>query len=158
MNTPTKKCKICKKVYYKDPNTSKKTWNELRKYCSKSCQHKSLIGHIPANKGKPLGFIPKMAFKPGNIPWSKGKKGILPSGERHGMWKGDKVGYSGLHYWVSRWKGRPKKCEQCGTIKAKRYEWANIDHKYSRVLDDYIRMCTPCHRKYDRDILKIKIR
>lgn len=88
------------------------------------------------------------------------KKGhTINKGEKNYLWKGENVGYSysGLHLWVSRWKGKPSLCEFCGTITAKKYEWANIDHKYRRVLEDYIRMCTPCHRKYDRDILKIKV-
>ena len=59
------------------------------------------------------------------------------------------AGYRAVHLWVQKWKGIPKKCESCGTEKAKKYEWANIDHKYCRVLEDYIRMCTSCHRKYD---------
>ena len=41
------------------------------------------------------------------------------------------------------------RCDNCGSIDAKKYEWANIDHKYNRILDDYIQMCTTCHRKYD---------
>lgn len=64
-------------------------------------------------------------------------------------WKGDKVSYSGLHQWLNRQLGKPKKCEECGTIEKRKYEWANIDHKYRRNLEDYIRMCTSCHRKYD---------
>jgi len=51
--------------------------------------------------------------------------------------------------WIVREKGRPKKCEPCGTTKKRKYEWANVDHKYRRDLNDYIRMCTSCHRKYD---------
>lgn len=64
-------------------------------------------------------------------------------------WKGDAVSYTGLHQWLARWKGRPKKCENCGTETAKKYEWANVDHKYKRLLNDYVRMCTSCHRHYD---------
>lgn len=64
-------------------------------------------------------------------------------------WRGENLTKEGLHQWVAYWKGRPKICEFCGTEKAKKYEWANKDHKYKRVLDDYIRMCTSCHRKYD---------
>jgi len=66
-----------------------------------------------------------------------------------GLWKGDKVSYTALHMWVSRWKGKPMKCEMCGAEGRKRYDWANIDHKYRRVLEDYIRLCVPCHAKYD---------
>lgn len=70
-------------------------------------------------------------------------------GKNNVNWKGENVGYHGIHKWVSKWKGKPKKCELCGTEIAKKYEWANTDHKYRRVLDDYIRMCTSCHREYD---------
>jgi len=71
------------------------------------------------------------------------------TGEKHWNWKGGDVNYVALHAWVSRWKGKPSKCEMCGTENAKKYEWANIDHKYRRVLEDYIRVCTSCHRKFD---------
>lgn len=64
-------------------------------------------------------------------------------------WKGENVSNVGLHRWVRYWKGIPKKCQKCGTTKAKKFEWANIDHKYRRILKDYVRMCTSCHRNHD---------
>lgn len=70
-------------------------------------------------------------------------------GENNYNWKGDRVGNTAVHTWVKKWKGVPTKCEVCGTTKAKKFEWANIDHRYRRVLDDYTRMCTKCHRNYD---------
>lgn len=73
----------------------------------------------------------------------------LPSGEQHHAWRGDAVGYTALHRWVVRHRGRPSRCEHCGTTSARRYEWANVDHRYRRVLDDYLRLCTTCHRRYD---------
>lgn len=112
------------------------------------------VKRIPWNKGKKL--------PPHTQEWkdkvSKKMKGIKPKnwgidcggiGEKNAMWKGDKVGYHCMHDWVERWKGKPKKCEMCGTETAKKFEWANIDHKYRRVLEDYIRLCTSCHRNYD---------
>lgn len=78
----------------------------------------------------------------------KNKPPIL-IGEKHPLWKGDKVGYSSLHKWVSRHKGSPKFCEGCGDETKQRYEWANIDGKYSRNLDDFIRLCKKCHFKFD---------
>lgn len=81
--------------------------------------------------------------------WAFGKNRKDITGKNHYLWKGNKVGYWGVHHWIERWKGKPKKCDNCGTEKAKKYEWANVDHKYKRVLEDYIRMCTKCHRKYD---------
>jgi len=117
-------------------------------------------------------------FKKGQIGWNKGKKGLqinplkgknMPkewkaklssarikirekiSGKNHPIWKADEVGFCALHAWVSRWKGKPDTCEHCGKtgLDGGQINWANIDHKYRRVLEDYIRLCVPCHRKYD---------
>lgn len=76
------------------------------------------------------------------------KKG-RPTGENHHLWKGDNVSYSTLHRWVVRYRGRPQKCEFCGTTEAKVYDWANKDHQYKRNLDDWLRLCRSCHRNYD---------
>lgn len=70
--------------------------------------------------------------------------------EKNAAWKGEGASYIGIHQWVYRWKGKPSKCENCGTETATRYEWANIDHKYRRVLEDYIRLCKRCHVEYDK--------
>lgn len=64
-------------------------------------------------------------------------------------WKGEKASLKAIHQWVYLWKGKPKKCEVCLTTKAKKFEWTNKDHKYKRILNDYVRMCTSCHRIYD---------
>ena len=79
------------------------------------------------------------------------KVGIGNRGEKHGLWKGDNAKYWAIHEFISKWKGKPKLCEMCGTTTAKKYEWANVDHKYRRVLEDYIRMCTKCHLKFDKE-------
>lgn len=61
----------------------------------------------------------------------------------------DNPGYGAIHDWVRRWKGTPNLCENCGATD--RYmNWANIDHQYKRVLEDYIRLCVPCHREFDK--------
>jgi hypothetical protein len=150
MKILTRKCNECRKVYFKKPNIGLPDWKAGKsKYCSKECQIKSLVGKPTWNKGIRTGIITKGAWKKGYKPWHKGTKGKSAHGENHGRWKGKKVSYSGLHYWVARWKGRPKKCEICGTTTAKKYEWANLDHKYQRILKNYKRMCTSCHRKHD---------
>ncbi len=78
-----------------------------------------------------------------------GKKMPLTKWEKHWRWMGDNAGYGGIHDWVRRWKGTPNTCEHCGRSGLKRYEWANIDHQYNRILDDYIRLCVSCHQKFD---------
>jgi hypothetical protein len=73
------------------------------------------------------------------------------SGEAHPNWAADDVGYDALHRWVVRHKGRLQRCDRCGTTEPRLYEWANVDHKYRRVLEDWVRMCRPCHRRHDYD-------
>ena len=67
-------------------------------------------------------------------------------------WQGDKVGYPGLHQWVKKYLGKPKKCENCGTITAKQFDWANKSHIYLRDLRDWIRLCRKCHIHYDKNV------
>lgn len=85
----------------------------------------------------------------GKKAWNKGIQDESIRNEKNANWRGDNVSKVGLHQWVNRYKGKPHRCEKCYTTTARKYEWANIDHKYKRVLNDYIRMCTSCHRKYD---------
>lgn len=70
-------------------------------------------------------------------------------GDKSHFWKGEKAQYVAKHAKISKLKGRGRKCEHCGTETAKRYEWSNKDHKYSRNPDDYQRLCCSCHYKYD---------
>ncbi len=80
------------------------------------------------------------------------KHGFTPEARAKAVaknWRGEQASLKAIHQWVARWKGKPSKCEFCGTTEAKKFEWANVNHTYRRVLDDYIRLCTPCHRKYD---------
>ena len=76
---------------------------------------------------------------------------LANTGKNSYLWKGDKVGYKCLHDWVRKWKETLDICEVCGNdkLRHRQYQWANIDHKYRRVLEDYIRMCAKCHRNYD---------
>ena len=137
MKNLEKNCLICSKSFEKPTWISLKNWNETRKYCSKNCLAKSKIGNT--NR---LGI---------SYPaWNKGLSG--PKGKLSPSWKGNKVGYSGVHKWVESLKGKPNKCEHClesGFIK-QQIHWANIDHKYKRNLNDWIRLCTQCHYDYDK--------
>ncbi len=75
------------------------------------------------------------------------QKGI--KGEKNYRWKGDNACYRAKHSLVQRTKGKAIKCSECGEDK-KRIHWANIDHKYSRNLEDYIALCAKCHVEYDK--------
>lgn len=62
-----------------------------------------------------------------------------------------KKGYTATHDWVKKHKGQPDTCEGCGKsgFVSSKIHWANVDHKYNRVLNDYIRLCGKCHYTYD---------
>lgn len=87
-------------------------------------------------------------FKLGSTPWNKGLN--YHSNEEHPLWKGDGAGKVAIHAWIKRKFGKPAQCSRCGTVDAKRFEWANLkNHNYRRNIDDYARLCTRCHRNYD---------
>lgn len=141
----TKKCIECGKDFQTYPS------QDYVKRCSRECYAKSKLGGIPWNKGK------KGTYKTGYGYWT-GKKLTKEHSEkiskthieRKVNHKGELSGYHAIHKWVQKEKGRPSKCEHCGIVDGK-FEWANIDHKYKKNLDDYIRLCKPCHGKYDTD-------
>ncbi len=85
--------------------------------------------------------------------WNKGKKCDQLQGENQGQWRGEDASYVAKHNWVRKWKGAALMCEKCGKEKTTKcsIQWANIDHKYRRVLDDYIALCVKCHRAFDKD-------
>ena len=79
----------------------------------------------------------------------RGRHGKAPVGVNHPRWKGDNVGYGALHSWIVRQMGRATRCEDCGKLNAKKYEWANISKQYKRDVADWKSLCTSCHRKFD---------
>src|SRR3990167_305600 len=78
-------------------------------------------GLVAWNKGLPAPWAKGNNFSLGHTPWNKGKYPECYQNENHPYWKGDKVGYHGLHRWIARKLGKPKKCEDCGTTKVKMY-------------------------------------
>lgn len=77
-------------------------------------------------------------------------------GKDNWKWKGDSVGYYALHAWISRTLGKPDTCEHCkqsGLI-GKKIQWANVSGEYKRDVKDWIRLCVPCHLRFDN---KLKI-
>lgn len=82
----------------------------------------------------------------------KMKKSAL-RGNEHPQWKGNDITYRVLHKWIVRNLGQPTKCERCGKdgLTGRQIGWANKDHLYKRNLDDWIRLCTKCHREYDKE-------
>jgi hypothetical protein len=87
----------------------------------------------------------------------------VPKGPESSRWVGDDVGYHGVHKRLRTTRGRPDRCDHCGTLDAGLlYEWAlnwegdpttTVDPTngcdYSVDLDDYVRLCSSCHRRFD---------
>jgi len=107
---------------------------------------KTNTGHIVSEATKQK--IRETNIKIGRIPPSNYGKFKEEVGEKIELRSST---YTAIHQWVVREKGNPSKCEHCKTTEAKRFDWANTDHKYKRNLDDYIRLCVKCHRKYDKE-------
>ena len=72
----------------------------------------------------------------------------------HYEWKGEKVGYTGLHNWIRKHLGKPTKCKGCGRdgLIGKKIHWANKSRNYLRDLTDWIRLCVKCHKAYDTNL------
>lgn len=115
-------------------------------------------------------------FKKGNKPWTTGKKlpftiwnkgtkGVMKVnsgsftsemviGENNNKWKGDDVGYWGIHTWVERTLGKPMACSECGVTGGNRYHWHNISNEYKRDVTDWVRLCPKCHKSKHRKLKK----
>ncbi len=143
------KCKVCKKPIY----VWRKQINK-RKYCSYKC--KGIDRQLKLNR---QCVLCKKTFKICSDYkvkrfcslkcWGKYRKiHKYFTGNNNKKWKGDNVGYSGLHYWVYRQLGKPIKCKHCGTTN-KKLQWANKSHQYKRNINDWLSLCVPCHKKYD---------
>lgn len=155
---------------FKHSAETRKKMSEQRKGRKLSSEHKKKIGD--AHKGKNLSkeHIKKMVEGRRGKPLSAehrekisdSHKGVKLSKEHRirmsearvgnkNPWKGDVAGVSAMHMWVVLLRGRPSYCEHCGKTGGgtRQYHWANVDHKYRRKIDDYLRLCIKCHGKYD---------
>lgn len=77
-------------------------------------------------------------FKKGQVSWNKDKRT-----EFIGKTK------DGLHAWVERNLGKPKKCTRCGDKESELYQWSNISGQYKAKISDWQRLCVKCHCRYD---------
>jgi hypothetical protein len=69
-------------------------------------------------------------------------------GSRGNNWKGNEVGYSGLHKYLRQHYPKTGICEECG--QTARTQYALIHGRtYSRNREDYRELCRCCHMRYD---------
>jgi len=143
----TKECQQCGKKFPKPPKYSQKQW-ENAKYCSNECDGKS----------KRNGKTVECEYCGGKFYTQPSVKQKYCSSscfakdrpkEEHSRWKESGVGMPALHEWVEKELGKPDNCEHCDRDNAARYEWANKSGEYKRDTDDWIRLCSVCHKAYD---------
>lgn len=98
--------------------------------------------------GKVLGLSQKQV-------WRRMKNNKIPTrvarkrnqwGENNDSWKGDKAGYSALHYRVYSKLGKAKKCIWCQSTE--HVQWHNPTKEYTDV-EKYISLCASCHAKVE---------
>lgn len=103
-------------------------------------------GHKQLNTGKTY-------FQPGQSSWSKGIrasdderiKRFTEAGHK-ASWKGDEVGYGGIHRWIERKLGKNRLCSRCGKVEGW-FDWHNTSGSYKRDFNDWERLCKSCHVK-----------
>ncbi|KKM91612.1 hypothetical protein LCGC14_1226840 [marine sediment metagenome] len=64
-------------------------------------------------------------------------------------WKGDDVGYSALHEWISKHKPKQEECSICN--QPKKLELSNISGEYKRDINDFWWLCRSCHKIFDKE-------
>ena len=68
-------------------------------------------------------------------------------GKENSNWKGDKVGYHGIHALIKRYLEKTYLCQDC--CKSFSYDLANISGLYKRDLSDWEWLCRRCHMLKD---------
>lgn len=139
MEKQTKVCRHCGIEFTKPSKTSAKQWSR-RFCCSQNC----------GNLSKKTPWLEKFKLKEGS---KLGAEHRFKPGEAVGAavfgWKGDKASYYAKHLWMNYHFGKPSECEHCKTNVNRMYHWANISGEYHRKREDWLRLCVPCHKKYD---------
>ncbi len=82
--------------------------------------------------------------------------------ENHPRWTGDLVKYDAVHKWIYKLYGKADRCENLDCVyprldargkvmlAPKRYEWAALEHAYTRDRKDWAMLCPSCHQNYDK--------
>ena len=121
----------------------------------------ALKGKMPKN----LEAINANKKGSGNPMWGKHTSELQKStvrarrGKLHQNWKGDRVGYCGLHDWLRSIEGPANKCENidCTGEGKQKFHWANITGKYERRRKNWAMLCVTCHNRFDKNKIVINI-
>lgn len=121
----------------------------------------ALKGKVPKN----LPLINANKNGKGNPMWGKYTSELQKAtvrarrGKLHPNWKGDGVGYCGLHDWLRSVEGPANKCENvdCSGEGKKVFHWANVTGVYQRKRKHWAMLCVTCHNRFDKKKIKLNI-
>lgn len=113
-------------------------------YHKKFMSQKEIGDHYNVSQKVVFSWFQKQNIQ-SRIPYKRNQTGSANS-----SWKGSEATYAALHYRVEAERGKPSLCQVCGTMDNRIYEWANLTGRYDDI-NDYMRMCRPCHRQYDKN-------
>lgn len=90
--------------------------------------------------------------------WLETKKGYRPQnlidiGFYKKDWHGTDSEYVLLHNWARAQLAGITECQNCGSIN--NLHCANKSHNYMKVVDDWIKLCSKCHKAYDLGRLEV---
>lgn len=108
---------------------------------------KKMLAAWAKRKERPTSFTPEV----------RKKMSIAHEGTKSYLWRGDDVGYHGVHKWLKKEYGKASCCEHCDCSNGK-YQWANKTGLYLRSKDDWLQLCLKCHHSYDRSGAKTENR
>ena len=69
-------------------------------------------------------------------------------------WKGDNVGYFGLHYYIRKYLPKPDSCQICK--EKKKLEAACVTKVYNRDFKNWKWLCHKCHVWLDGNVYYLK--
>lgn len=75
------------------------------------------------------------------------KISLAKRGSNNPAWRGEDVGYPGVHDYIRSRKFKPDLCECCGERPS--IDLANISGEYRRDLNDWEYLCRKCHMNKD---------
>ncbi len=162
----SKECAGCSKTFFKNKKTGPEYFKEKTKYCSRACSDKKTLFKGGHSKG--------VRFKRGQRPWNKDTKGVMKANsgsfkkggggrkaEDCPTWKGEEVGYNGLHAWCNNNFERTGYCEHCLITEQEYVEKGGrkLDLSnngiYNRIRENWEFLCRSCHIKKDKGLKTI---
>lgn len=142
------RCFNCSREFRKSPSKIKP-----RNFCSRDCYAKIRNEELQ-QRGVPyrIDSARSKELKRVSIPALRTKT----TGANHYSWKGEGVGYRGLHYWLRRTLGVPDKCSKCdkADTRPRFIQWASVNGKYPRDPRNYVPLCGSCHKLHDLELAR----